>query len=122
MPLEKAFGKTERLRPGKKQLLGLPNFLLPLRFSFGHKKISPPKWRPRIVAVQLALSNYTQKVVAVQLAVAFLTASHCSSHNAGLVINHRTTRALQSAAKRSSASAPWLADAGSTVNSPTQIT
>src|ERR671918_540676 len=45
MTLEKAIGKTKRLRPRKKQFLRLPNFLLPLRFSFGHKKVLRRKRR-----------------------------------------------------------------------------
>ena len=56
MSLEKSLGKPERLRPGKKQFLGLLNFFLSLRVEFVH---SIRLWenRPRIVAVHARMSN-----------------------------------------------------------------
>jgi hypothetical protein len=36
MPLEKALGKTKRLRSGEKQFFRLLDFLLPLRVEFVH--------------------------------------------------------------------------------------
>src|SRR4029077_9966074 len=56
MSLEQSFGKTERLRPCKKQFFRLLNLFLSLRVEFIHS-IEPPKKGRRIVAMGARLSN-----------------------------------------------------------------
>src|SRR5262249_19566589 len=60
MPLEKSLRKSERLRAGEQQFLGLLHFLLALGIDFIHS-ISPlEKKRRRIVAMLARVSNHVQ--------------------------------------------------------------